>query len=345
MTSEFDAAENGGSFNIADFAWFPGGFVAQARELATLAQDERWGDPAGAFRDDLSVLLYYLSNTARRLDEQHRFEFRTDSRGVEVGAFNIGLFTDNYEPIFGFLEQNEPDRSQKWKFRAWVTASDFRMRSFGDCVPQAASYFENPAELLYDRRLPLNARLDHIVDDNVDRYPDVLRDNRQLRRNALHGAVDEAIKRVQQSYKTAVPHWYWPTAESDGHMQLLLPLCLMEFSHADLALVVDRTPHDYAAYTVLHLDGAYKRARLVARPDADWLGPQPDLPEDAEQRWRFSSRGDRCPVCSSEAGCALSADNRVALCRTEHGDGERQETKRGATFFKHVLWGNADPAA
>lgn len=338
MTTDFDAPQDEGSFNLTDFAWFPGGIPAQAAELAMIAQDERWGEPSSAVQDDLSVLLYYLSNTTRRLDEQRRIEFRVDDRGIKVAAFNIGLFTENYEPIFGYLEENDPDR-QPWRLRAWVTGSDFRMRAFGNHMPEVATYFENPADLLYDRRLELNARLDHIVDDNVDRYPEILRDNRQLRRNALHGAVDEAMKRVQQSYKTAVPHWYWPPGNNEGHMQLLLPLCLIDPGQADLALVVDRTAHGYAGHTVLPLDGAYKRARLVARPDADWLEQEPELPDGDETKWRFSSRGDRCPICGASNGCALSADNREVMCRsTEHDGGEAHSTTRGVVFFKHRGW-------
>ena len=108
-------------FDLAEFAWFPGGFATQAGELAALAQPERWGDPSSEISDDYSVLFYYLSNTARRISEQSKFEYRTDPRGIEVAAFNIGLFTENYEPIYGYLEPNDGDR-QPWKFRGWITA-------------------------------------------------------------------------------------------------------------------------------------------------------------------------------------------------------------------------------
>ncbi len=327
----------GAPFDLANFAWFPGGFVSQAAELAAIAQPERWGDPSSDVADDYSVLLYFLSNTARRIDEQSKFEYRTDSRGIDAAAFSIGLFTENYEPIYGYLERNDGSR-QPWKFRAWITASDFRMRPFGDRMPLPATYFENPADLLYDNRLALNPRFDHIIDDNVDRYPAMLHENRQLRRHAVYGAVDEALKRVQQSYKTAVPHWYWPSVGSDGHMQLLLPLCLLEPGHADLALVIDKVEHGYAAHTVLPLDGAYKRARLVARPDADWLEREAVLPDEPENQWRFSSRGDRCPICGAELGCAMSANNRVVMCRRVSEGGEPHVTSKGVTLFRHVGW-------
>lgn len=335
------ASESDAPFDLADFAWFPGGFATQAGELAALAQPERWGDPSSETADDYSVLFYYLSNTARRLSEQSKFEYRTDPRGIEVAAFNIGLFTENYEPIYGYLEPNDRDRPP-WKFRGWITASDFRMRPFGDRMPAPPTYFENPADLLYDSRLALNPRLDHIIDDHVDRYPPMLRENRQLRRHAVHGALDEALKRVQQSYKTAVPHWYWPTVDAEGHMQLLLPLCLLEPGHADLALVVDKVEHGYAAHTVLPLEGAYKRARLIARPDADWLETEVELPDEPENQWRFCSRGDRCPVCGAESGCAIAARNRLAMCRTVSEGGTPYVTSRGVTLYRHSGWGGAN---
>ena len=42
---------------------------------------------------------------------------------------------------------------------------------------------------------------------------------------------------------------------------------------ADLALVVERENKRYFGSTVLPLDWAYKNARLIARPDREWLEP------------------------------------------------------------------------
>ena len=56
-------------------------------------------------------------------------------------------------------------------------------------------------------------------------------------------------------------------------MQLLLPLCLLQDGKADLALVVEKEKDGraYRGNTVLTLDMAYSNARLLARPDPDWL--------------------------------------------------------------------------
>lgn len=55
-------------------------------------------------------------------------------------------------------------------------------------------------------------------------------------------------------------------------MSLLLPLCLNEDNRADVALVVQRMESgNYQGQTILTLPQAYLDARLVCRPDSDWL--------------------------------------------------------------------------
>jgi hypothetical protein len=91
-------------------------------------------------------------------------------------------------------------------------------------------------------------------------------DNFQLR-IALEGAIDHAVKRIQRNYKTAIPQYY------QGRLQLLLPLCMTNKTKADLALVAYRQGDVYLASTVLTLDMAYNNARLLTRPDSEWLQP------------------------------------------------------------------------
>ena len=83
----------------------------------------------------------------------------------------------------------------------------------------------------------------------------------------LKGAIDNARQRVRRNYKTAIPQYY------QGAVQLLLPMCLSAPGKADLALVVSHHGDFYRASTCLTLDMAYNNARLLARPDRDWLHP------------------------------------------------------------------------
>lgn len=75
----------------------------------------------------------------------------------------------------------------------------------------------------------------------------------------------------QRNFKTAIPQYY-PRVRQ---LQLLLPMCLVSDDHVDMALAVEKTPSGtYLGHTALPLDWAYKNARLICRPDSDWLLPQ-----------------------------------------------------------------------
>lgn len=81
----------------------------------------------------------------------------------------------------------------------------------------------------------------------------------------LQGTINDAVRRIKRNYKTAVPQYY------DGRLQLLLPLCLTSKANADLALVIEKVNNVYRASTCLTLDMAINNARLIAKPDDEWL--------------------------------------------------------------------------
>ena len=178
------------------------------------------------------------------------------------------------------------------------------MRHFNP-LPPLAHYFDEPSDLLYDTRVG-KPEMDwrHVVIDRIDRYPAeflednwppgfaasdtslmtnderiaywrevgeaIERDNRTYRGiiNRVKDAVDLSVKRVGWNFKTAVPQYY-PRVR---RLQLLLPINLLSDEEADMALAVERTPSgSYLGHTVLALDWAYKNARLICRPDSDWL--------------------------------------------------------------------------
>ena len=91
----------------------------------------------------------------------------------------------------------------------------------------------------------------------------------------LEGRLKATERRVRRSHKTAVPRFH------HGAIQLRLPLPLTRPDHADLALVLEksRSGDCYRAATVLPLQRAYRNARLLTRPDPDWLIP------DAPSGW------------------------------------------------------------
>lgn len=147
----------------------------------------------------------------------------------------------------------------------WRKSSDRDLSKFSK-LGEIASYIDDPSDLIYDIKLELRTNIDHIIQDNKSRFPTPFNgmDN-YLLSNILHGTIEDAKRRVKRNYKTAIPQYY------SGKLQLLLPLCLQSKANADLALVIEKEKGVYRASTCLTLDMAINNARLIAKPDDEWL--------------------------------------------------------------------------
>jgi cold shock CspA family protein len=247
-------------------------------KLAALAEPEDWSfkhERAGEGRG-YPILHSYLVYTFARLkaqsDEGDRTILEVHQEGRDYACFDTGLATPGQQHIYAVFHANLTSEVTPWYLRGFYAKSDreFHATFGGEEPPELAEYFDDPAALIYDRRLQLKLDYEHVLRDNLDRFPEVLRDRPALARNALMGAEAQIRDRVYRNYKTAIPQYY------AGRIQLLLPLCLQEDGKADLALVVERDAdgRTYRGNTVLTLDMAYSNARLLARPDRDWLRPE-----------------------------------------------------------------------
>jgi hypothetical protein len=190
----------------------------------------------------------------------------------ERAALNTGLLTPHAEEIFGYFQRNRHENAQQWYFMGWVTESDRELLRYFDEPPQMAEYVMSAPDLVYDWRRELKLAYDHILGDNIDRFPTDMRVQPLRARQALDSAVHLTLRRVRRNHKLVIPQWYPRLGESGA--QFLMPLDLTGDGSADLALVVSAVgDRAYRGHTVLTLDMAYTNARLVARPDSDWLVP------------------------------------------------------------------------
>nr|WP_192772767.1 DUF3825 domain-containing protein [Plantactinospora soyae] len=242
--------------------------------LAQKAEAEPWqhGDKPNP-HSKWPVLKSYIQHTFARLEQEDR-----SNPGLKIvlgkdgnrpyACFNTGLVTPNQEEIFAlFIGKDSGRDGRLWRLNGFHAASDNAMLGRFDRLPELAYYFDDPSVLLYDRRCELYMDIDHILDDNIGRFPEELQSRKYLARQSLEAARTQTQQRVYRNYKTAVPQFH------RGSVQLLLPLCLLRPNVADLALVVSRNNMQYRGETVLTLDMAYNNARLLCRPDSEWLKP------------------------------------------------------------------------
>lgn len=241
-------------------------------ELAELAEKETWDYTRTPQHETVPILRSYIRYTYRRLKEMDN-AIRVSTSGRRA-AFNTGLVTPNQEEIFGVLATHPTGYRQPWLLAGFKKASDRDVvEHFGGALPPLADYFDDPSVLLYDRRCPLIINIDHVL-ENIGRFPPAFQQNEHLLRQAMAGARADVEKRVYRNYKAAIPQYYRDKGRG-GTVQLLLPMCLTNPSQADVALTVakNREGTAYLGSTVLSLDMAYNNARLLSRPDTEWLQP------------------------------------------------------------------------
>ncbi len=237
-------------------------------KLAAIADDENW-DYRRMPTGERPILAAYLLWTFDRLKQEDKIAY--GHSGIRpVAGFNTGLVTARQEPVIAlFSDNHRPGDPRQWVLDGFFPESDTRVLGKFDRLPELANYFDDPGVLLYDRRCELVINVEHIVHDNISRFPKELNGNEFAAQQLLESARRTTEQRVYRNYKAAIPQFYL------GEVQLLLPICLIEPGKADLALVVSRPNggRQYRGSTVLPLDWAYKNARLICRPDSEWLIP------------------------------------------------------------------------
>lgn len=288
------------------FQWADcGKFQEMLKQLATLALPEKWNfknEENGTF----PILQNYLFYTFVRLKTEKKI---TISPRGDFAVFNTGLVNELYAPVYALFSKKPVGKESEWLFKSFAVegqewAGKTLVSEFPK-LPTAAKYFNNATDVFYDveankpvidvphiisergERLPYEFLKKYGPDkfelrelhslsgrerkDYVERLRTALKDDIEAQRrmqNRISLAIDLAMKRVQWNYKSSIP-MYYPRLQK---VVLLLPLCLVNDTNVDVALVVSKEPSGrYQGQTIYPLDWAYKCARLVCRPDSDWL--------------------------------------------------------------------------
>lgn len=235
-----------------------GDYDAKIDYLANMT-DENWNFHG---KTNNLILKNYLKYTTKKLEEENKI-MTTDNYCI----INTGLFTPYYEPIYIYAEKNLSDSKQDWWFKSFSTSYDLGNLGITE-LPERANYFQDPSQLVFDVNCKINVQFKHIYDDedNRNRIPKEIVNSKNIH-SIFKGAIDTMVKKVTANYKIAVPQYF------NGKIQLLLPLCLVDESIPDLALVVTKVNNVYQGHTCLTMEMAYNNARLIAKPESNWLVP------------------------------------------------------------------------
>ena len=252
-----------------------GDYNSQIQSLAEKAIKESWNFEN---KNDNAILKNYLLNTFYQLQREHKI-IETD----EYCLFNTGLFTDRYIPIYAYGELNQryltDDSVQKWYFKGFKDEYELTSLDVDADFPERADYFQDTTLLVFDWHCKVHPNYNHILDDlnTYNRLPICIKESERPL-EVLKGYIDTAIQKVTANYKLAIPHYY------QEKIQLMIPLCFTKDDKPDIALVLEkRRGNHYQAKTCLTMEMAYMDARLIAKPESDWLCADYIIEEETEE--------------------------------------------------------------
>jgi len=263
--------------DLMKFAYIPQAWFGMLDYLENLAIKENWNfrvvDVNRKNRKN-PILENYIFHTFRRLAFERNSIKDENLRNLKIyiddekACFNTGLFTKNYKYIYAFLVKNQKeDTNLKWVLKGFYDDSSPNLSDIST-LPVRAEYFSDISDLIYNTKLELRVNTSHILDNpnNKQRIPENVRDLPNLPM-LFDGAIQLAKKKIECNYKVAVPQYY------QDKIQFLIPISLVDMEKVDLALAVSKQNGYYTGSTCLTMDMAYNNARLIARPDSEWLNP------------------------------------------------------------------------
>ena len=253
---------------LFDFAYIPG-FASKIRDLSQLAEKEDWEYHSSSNTSKgYPILKNYVKNIYCRIATEKKVSYSKDKK---MCCFDLGLLTQTQrEPIYAlFIENSNPNFAPFWQLSRFFRRGDSTSSNF-DKLPDMAYFWDDPSKLVFDTRKELIVNIEHIIQDNKHRFPSPYNTmDDYVLQNYIKGCIESVKEKLKRNYKIAVPQYFL----TSGTIQLLVPLCLAAPDKADLAIVVEDYGDMYRAATCLTLDMAINNARLLARPDRDWLNP------------------------------------------------------------------------
>lgn len=222
-------------------------------------------------------LKNYLSYTFIRLNELEQsssgkhFLYSPDKTRV---CFNTGLQNQHQSDLLATFQKSKPSSkpTADWVFRGcYAPNDDGYRRFFPPEFPDIAWYSMDSRDYVFDVSYRLERdTFDHLFERAKERAGLPSASDEGIR-NYLRGTIDGLVPKIRRNYKVAIPVYY----VKEGRMQLLLPFPSASNKNEYSSFLVDRddSTKTYRLKTIFDLDQAYFSARLITRPDQEWLNP------------------------------------------------------------------------
>lgn len=230
-------------------------------ELTELAEYENWTSSQSKVQNNILYnYIIHLFNRAFELGEDYLIINDTK----DYAAFNTGLLTDNGEDIICLFNSITYDTNPfKWHLKGFKKESDREVMKNFPKSPLVPYFFSNPSDAYFDPTKELIKNIDHILDDNFERFsPNLQQLGKPTILAYLQISLDLTIKKCKRNHRIAIPQYY------RNKITYLLPV---RIGNELMAVAVESINCRYRVNTILTLEMAYNNARLLMKPEVDWI--------------------------------------------------------------------------
>lgn len=238
------------------------GFKKSIEALAKMAEDETWTiNP----EEPNSVLAKYILGTFKQCYNQNKFIYTPDNQHC---CFNTGLLTPNGNDILCVFRKNERENAQPWVLNFFADKTERRYMDLFSNTPSLATYTESFEEYYFNPNYDIIISTDHILDDNWERISAVIPLPKSIVKSLITGVIEETKLKIKRNIRLVVPQYY------KNQIMYLMPINIpIDDEHCvTMALAVELTKSNkYRANTIFTKEMAYEKARLLMKPESNWL--------------------------------------------------------------------------
>lgn len=234
-------------------------------ELTEIAEPEQWyfSETNG---ESMSIIFYFIVHTFDQLYKQNKILVNEDETAAVA---NTGLLTPQGEQIFFHFEKSnshveDSPSSNYWKMKKFITEGSRTFAHLNIDSPEVATYFDDFNQLYFDPSIPISLSFEHIFGERNERLPEDFKimpiDHARL---VFNGFLDHTVKRIQRNNRIPVPQFY------RDKIMFLIPVKIL--ANKTVIIAVEKINNQYIGNTTLTKNMAYNCARLLNKPESNWL--------------------------------------------------------------------------
>lgn len=238
------------------------GLMRSIDALSKMAEDEVWTiNP----QEPNSVLFKYILGTFKQCHSQNKILYNNDKSHC---CFNTGLLTPNGNDILCVFRTNDRPNAQPWVLNFFADKTERKYMDLFSDIPILATYTDNFEKLHFNPDYDIIVSTDHILDDNWERISSVIPLSKTIVKSLMVGVIEETKIRIKRNIRLVVPQYY------KNQIMYLLPIRIpiADDDYVTMALAVELTnSNKYRANTIFTKEMAYEKARLLMKPESNWL--------------------------------------------------------------------------